>query len=186
MLILAPIVWAWDIKTDVYHFWCLAGNDPHAGEGNYRSSRGSFAHSTDIWASPWLQNFGSSRAYITVVTVVITFINQGSVDHTPEISSLNRLKWFSQPQNLCSSAGDQKLQSSFGGDVEREEPKKPTETGHPGSCDSTQLLSPVSLRVNDALSFKISGLKSQVFGCAHQFFIVLEAWLDKPMLFLQP
>ena len=88
-----------------------------------------------------------------------------------QVISLKRidrcLGFVNQPQNQKPShhAGDQKLQSSFGRDVEREEPKKSTETGHPGSSYSTQPLSPV----NDSLSLKISGLKSLVFdvriGC---------------------
>ena len=81
-----------------------------------------------------------------------------------QVISLERidlwLGFVNQPTKPKTSAGDQKLQSSFGRDVEREEPKKSTETGHPGSCYSTQSLSPV----NDSLRLKISGLKSLVFG----------------------
>lgn len=87
---------------------------------------------------------------------------------------------FCQPASKkISSAGDQKLQSSFGRDVEREEPKKSTETGYPGSCYSTQ---PLSL-VNDSLSLKISGLKSQVFGVPIGCLMHWRLDLYKPMLF---
>lgn len=67
-------------------FWLLVGNELHAGEGSYKSSHGSFPHSTEIWAGPvWLQE--SLDPLLPYYCSSYTFINQFSVKNTQNCKS---------------------------------------------------------------------------------------------------